>query len=134
MILVDAGPLIALVHADDQYHRACTVALQKMTEPLATVWPVLTEALYLLARVPNGQEGLWAMIDPGPVSLLTLDSTDIPRIRELMRKYKNRPMDLADAALLRAAEREGITTVFTIDRKDFSVYRLHGRVRPTIVP
>jgi len=55
-------------------------------------------------------------------------------MRELMRKYSNRPMDLADAALLRVAEREGIRKIFTVDRRDFSVYRLHGRVRPRFLP
>jgi len=51
-----------------------------------------------------------------------------------MRKYADRPMDLADAALLRVAEREGIRKIFTIDRKDFSVYRLHNRLRPVLLP
>jgi predicted nucleic acid-binding protein len=45
-----------------------------------------------------------------------------------------RPMDLADAALVRVAEREGIRRIFTVGRKDFGVYRLHGRVRPNLVP
>ena len=66
--------------------------------------------------------------------LLSLDSADVPRIRELMRKYANRPMDLADAALLRVAEREGLRKIFTVDRRDFSVYRLHGRTRLTLIP
>ncbi len=51
-----------------------------------------------------------------------------------MRKYSDRPMDLADAALIRVAERKGIRQFFTVDRKDFSVYRLHGRIRPSIMP
>jgi hypothetical protein len=51
-----------------------------------------------------------------------------------MRKYANRPMDLADASLLRVAEREGLRKIFTIDRKDFAVYRLHGRIRPVLIP
>jgi len=51
-----------------------------------------------------------------------------------MSKYADRPMDLADAALIRVAEREGIRRIFTVDRDDFSVYRLHGRARPTIIP
>jgi uncharacterized protein len=66
--------------------------------------------------------------------LLPLDSADVPRIRELMRKYANRPMDLADAALLRVAEREGLRKIFTVDRRDFSVYRLHDRTRLTLIP
>jgi len=134
LILVDAGPLVALVDADDQYHSRCAAALETFREPMATVWPPLTEAMYLLTDLPHAQEVLWEMVERGALQLLSLDAGDAPRIRELMRKYANRPMDLADAALLRVAEREGIRKIFTVDRRDFSVYRLHGRVRPTIVP
>jgi predicted nucleic acid-binding protein len=134
MILIDAGPMVALVDADDQHHRSCAAALQTLREPLGTVWPALTEAMYLLAGLGPGQNGLWEMIERGAIQLLALGSTDLPRIRQLMRKYANRRMDLADAALLHVAEREGIRTFFTIDRRDFRVYRLHGRVRPVVIP
>jgi len=134
VILVDAGPLVALVDAGDQHHRRCATALRAVREPLATVWPALTEAMYLLADLPRGQEALWEMIERGALELLPLGATDVPRIRELMRKYANRPMDLADAALICVAERVGIRKFFTIDRRDFSVYRLHGRIRPTVIP
>ena len=134
MILVDAGPLVALVDADDQHHASCAAALKKLREPLGTVWPALTEAMYLLADQGNGQEALWEMLARKAIQLLPLDLRDVPRMRELMRKYADRPMDLADSALVRVAEREGIRTCFTVDRKDFAVYRLHGRVRPTVVP
>lgn len=134
MILVDAGPLVALVDADDQHHARCVAALRNFREPMATVWPPLTEAMYLLADQPKAQGALWEMLERGALQLLPLDSGDTPRIRELMRKYANRPMDLADAALLRVAEREGIRKIFTVDRRDFSVYRLHGRTRPMLIP
>jgi uncharacterized protein len=134
VILVDAGPLVALVDAGDQHHRRCATALRAVREPLATVWPALTEAMYLLADLPRGQEALWEMIERGALELLPLGATDVPRIRELMRKYANRPMDLADTALICVAERVGIRKFFTIDRRDFSVYRLHGRIRPTVIP
>ena len=134
MILVDAGPLVAFVDAGDQHHARCVAALKAVREPLATVWPPLTEAMYLLADLPVAQEALWEMLQRGAVSLLPLDSADVPGIREFMRKYANRPIDLADAALLRVAEREGIRTVFTVDRRDFAVYRLHGRIRLTLIP
>ncbi|SRR6266849_2736882 len=88
----------------------------------------------LVPDLPKAQEALWEMIDRGALQLLTLDAGDVPRIRELMKKYANRPMDLADAALLRVAEREGIGKIFTVDRRDFSVYRLHGRIRPALLP
>ena len=134
MILVDAGPLAALVDADDQHHAACVAALREMNEPLATVWPPLTEAFFLLARTPGGHQALWEIISTSAVALLPLDQTDFPRMRELMNKYKDRPMDLADAALIRTAEREGVRKIFTVDRSDFAVYRLHGRTRPTLLP
>src|SRR5258706_544212 len=100
-------------------------------EPLSSPYEVGKD---LLADQPRAQESLWEMVERGALQLLALDSDDAPRIRELMHKYANRPMDLADAALLRAAEREGIRKIFTVDRRDFSVYRLHGRVRPTLLP
>lgn len=134
MILVDSGPLVALVDADDQHHAACAAALRQVREPLGTVWPALTEAMYLLVDQPRGQEALWEMLARGAVQLLPLELADVPRIRELMRKYADRPMDLADAALVRVAEREGLRKIFTVDKKDFAVYRLHGRVRPTVIP
>ena len=134
MILVDAGPLVALLDADDQHHARCVAALRNFREPMATVWPPLTEAMYLLADQPQAQGALWEMLERGALQLLPLDSSDVPRIRELMRKYANRPMDLADAALLRVAEREGFRKIFTVDHRDFSVYRLHGRTRPTLIP
>lgn len=134
MILVDAGPLVALVDAGDQHHRKCVDALRGVREPMATVWPALTEAIYLLADLPKAQDALWEMVERGAPELLPLDAADIPRIRALMRKYADRPMDLADAALICVAEREGIRKIFTVDRRDFSVYRLHGRTRPTLLP
>ena len=134
MILVDAGPLVALVDADDQYHKKCVAALKVLREPLVTVWPPVTEAMYLLGDLPKAQEALWEMLARGVLQLLPLDQTDIPRMGQLMSKYADRPMDLADAALVRVAEREGIRKIFTVDREDFSVYRLHGRARPNIIP
>ena len=134
MILMDAGPLVALVDADDQHHAKCVTALKALREPLATVWLPLVEAMYLLSGQPAAQEALWEMLERGAVLLLPFDLSDIPRTRELMRKYADRPMDLADASLLRVAEREGLRKIFTVDRRDFSVYRLHNRTRPILIP
>ena len=131
---MDAGPLVAVVDVADQHHRACVAALQNLTEPLGTVWPSVAEAFYLLSDTRNGQDALWDMLCRGAVSLLPLGADDFPRMRELMWKYKDRPMDLADAALIHTAEREGIRKIFTVDRRDFSVYRLHGRVKPSLLP
>jgi predicted nucleic acid-binding protein len=134
MILVDTGPLIALTSAEDQHHAACASVIKTIRPPLGTVWPVLTEAMYLLNGLPRAQHDIWEMLARGALELLPLGRDDVPRIRELMKKYASRPMDLADAALIRVAERDGLRQFFTVDRKDFSVYRLHDRIRPSILP
>jgi predicted nucleic acid-binding protein len=134
VILVDTGPLVALPRPDDQHHAACATVLKSVLPPLGTVWPVLTEAMYLLEKFPRAQSDIWGMITRGVIQILPLGVEDVPRIRELMEQYSDRPMDLADAALIRVAEREGLREFFTVDRKDFSVYRLHGKIRPVILP
>ena len=123
MILVDAGPLVALIHEDDHEHRACKDAFANFNEPLGTVWPVLTVAMYLLSFSREAQTALMEMIESGAVEILPLGASDIQRMRELMRKYRDLPMDLADAALVRVAERERLRRIFTIDRRDFQIYR-----------
>ena len=134
MILVDAGPLVALTDKTDQHNPECSAAVRNLRPPMGTVWPVLTEAMHFLDDLPHGQNAVWDMIARGTLQILPLGLDDVPRIRELMHQYSDLPMDLADAALVRVAEREGVTRFFTVDKKDFSVYRLHGRIRPVTIP
>ncbi len=105
-----------------------------MEDPLVTVWPVLTEAMYLLRSFWQGQNALWEMLETGAVQMLSLDHGDIPCMKELMRKYRDLPMDLADAALVRVAEREKTRRIFTLDRRDFEVYRPSRLGRFFIMP
>lgn len=134
MILVDAGPLVALADRTDSHHAACVVALQRMTGPLATVWPALTEAIYLVQRWPRAQAEILTLVETGALRLLPVGREDMPRVRALMEKYRDLPMDLADAVLVRVAERERVRTIFTVDRRDFSVYRPLGLGKFKIVP
>lgn len=90
--------------------------------------------MYLLGFSWEAQDALWEMVDSRVLRLMALDADDGPRMRELMRKYRDLPMDLADAALVRLAEREGLRRVFTIDRRDFSVYRPARIDRFSIIP
>lgn len=134
MILVDAGPLVALVHRDDRHHVACSEALQSLDEPMATVWPAFTEAAYLLGFSWSAQDALWEFVTRGALGFLPLDEQDAPRMRELMDRYSDLPMDLAGAALVRVAEREGLDRIFTLDRRDFGVYRTAGGGSFTLIP
>lgn len=126
MILADAGPLVALLHADDRHHAACVDAYRSFTEPMATVWPAFTEAMYLLGFSSQAQDALWGFVEERALLFLPLGETDVARMRQLMEQYQNLPMDLADAALVRVAERERLRRIFTLDRRDFSVYRPQG--------
>ena len=134
MILIDTGPIVALLRRPDQHHERCVAALRSLREPLATVWPVVSEAMFLLADRPDVQSALWGSFEAEAIRLLPMVLDDIPEIRDVMWKYRDRRMDFADAALLRVAERDGLDTVFTVDRKDFAVYRLSGRRQLKIVP
>ncbi|MBI2155035.1 MAG: PIN domain-containing protein [Candidatus Rokubacteria bacterium] len=134
MILVDAGPLIALLHRDDRNHDLCVETLRSLREPLGTAWPVVTEAMYLLGFSWRAQDALWEMVDGGALGLVSLDPKDVPRMRDLMRKYRDLPMDVADAALVRIAERERIRRIFTLDRRDFAVYRPARIGRFSLIP
>ena len=134
MMLIDTGPLVALLHADDQNHARCVKALRSLQEPFGTVWPVLTLAMYLLNFSWEAQAALWEMIVTESVTILPLDREDAPRMRELMRKYRDLPMDMADAALVRVAERENLRRIFSLDRRGFTVYRPQKLGRFSIIP
>ncbi len=132
-ILVDAGPLVALLSRKDSHHEEIVAAIKKIEGPLVTVWPVLVEAMYLLSTWA-AQKALWEIMETGVVRLLDLDETDAPGMKSLMEKYKDLPMDLADAALVHVAAREDIRTVLTVDKRDFGVYRLPRKGRFTLLP
>ena len=89
--------------------------------------------MYLLSFSWKAQDSLWEMLHRRVLTLLLLDDGDAPGMRELTHKYRALPMNLADAAIVRVAERERLRTVFTLDRKDFSVYR-PARGKFTILP
>jgi predicted nucleic acid-binding protein len=133
-VLVDAGPLVALIDRADPGHDACVAALKTFRDPLVTVWPAFTEAMYLLGKSWPAQKALWSRLETDALAMASLDDGDAPRMRELMEKYRDLPMDLADAALVRVAERESLTRIFTLDRKHFSLYRPGRRQRFAIVP
>jgi predicted nucleic acid-binding protein len=133
-VLVDTGPLVALLDRSDPDHAACQETLGSLNDSMVTVWPVVTEAMYILRAYGKAQEALWEMIEMGAVEILPLGVDDVPRMKELMRKFRDLPMDLADAALVRVAERERLRRIFTLDRRDFQIYRPSRIGRFVILP
>jgi hypothetical protein len=90
--------------------------------------------MYLLSFSVLAQIALWEMIESGTVAILPLGNEDIARMKELMRRYRDLPMDMADAALVRVAERERLRRIFTVDHRDFQIYRPSRIGRFTLLP
>ena len=133
-ILVDTGPLVAILSREDAHHRSCVAALREMSAPLLSCWPVITEAAWLLRRSPRAVQQLLASLDTGLLELLPLAGTEGKAIASLTKKYESIRPQLADATLVYLAGRERIETIFTLDRRDFSIYRTTRRRAFRIVP
>lgn len=135
MTLTDAGPLIAIIDADEPDHSACVEALDQVALPLVTTWPAFTEAMYLLGRAGGleAQRALWRLVQTNRLVVSDLSRSAVDRSARLMDQYADRPMDLADATLVAYAEEQGHRTIFTLDA-DFHVYRLRGRQSFEAIP
>jgi predicted nucleic acid-binding protein len=125
-ILIDSGPLIALFDRNDKYHLASVKFIKNNNSELVTTLASVTETLHLLDFNRNAQIDFLGWVNVGAVTLETITSIDLQRIKELTIKYSDLPMDFADACLVFLAEKFNISTVATIDR-DFDVYRLKGK-------
>jgi hypothetical protein len=133
-VLVDTGPLVAILSLADQHHQTCVKELRLLPGPLFSCWPVITEAVWLLRAYPRAVHQLLQSIGGGFVELLPLASQEAKAIAEVMKRYEDIRPQLADAALVYLAKRDGIDTIFTLDRRDFSVYRSSRRNRFHILP
>jgi predicted nucleic acid-binding protein len=102
---------------------------------MVTTWPAFTEAMYLLGSAGGwkAQESLWRLLGRGDLQLVPLDDALQDRTRALMAKYRDVPMDLADASLVAAGEELGLGRIFTLDR-DFQVYRFRGKRNFEVLP
>ena len=115
-VLIDTGPIVAILRNDDSDHDACVEQLNEIKKPTLTCWPVLTEAAYLLRQFPPRVSELLSWCDGTAFEILSLTASDLPGINRILQKYSDQGFDLADAALMYLAERNGIDHVFTLDR------------------
>ena len=122
-VLIDTGPLVAILSAADQYHDICVAALHDLPGPLFSCWPVITEAAWLLRRSPPLVMDLLQSVSTGFLELLPLSGLEADALARLMTRYVSLRPQLADAVLIHLANRDNIDTIFTLDRRDFTVYR-----------
>lgn len=123
-LIDDAGPLVAMLHADDQDHEICVQTFKRLRGPVFTTWMPVTEAMYLLGFSTRAQESLLRMVRRQAIRILPIGLADIDPIAILMTKYTDLPMYFTDATPVQVAHRDKIQRVFTLDNKDFSIYRL----------
>ena len=133
-VVVDTGPIVAFLDADDQYHDWARAQFARLRPPLLTCEAVLTEACFLVARAGGDGSAVAQLVERGVVSVVQLFDAEAASIARLMRRYRNVPMSLADACLVRLVEFTSQATLFTID-SDFAIYRQKGRrVIPLLAP
>jgi uncharacterized protein len=123
VILVDTGPLVALFEPRDDAHGETRSRLARLRDELVTTVPVLTEAFHLLGPSTKGARALRSFLTRRGLRVWWLSAGTLSRALRLMDDYTDQEMDLADASLVAAAEALRTTKIFTIDRRDFSIYR-----------
>ena len=131
-ILLDTGVLVAILSEADPRHGAATRWLAQLKARLHTVDAVLTETSFFL---PAERRALLAeMAATGAVQIHQPDGSSYTRVGSFLRKYADLRPDWADATLVWLAEQTGIHRIATLDVRDFSAYRIHGRSKFLIEP
>lgn len=133
-VLVDTGPLVAVLNRKDQYHELCSETLKFIQPPLLTTWSVLTEVAWLLRDQPKGLQRLYAGVESVFFRIVPLDETALTEIASIQKRFSTLKPQLADMTLLLLAEREKWNTIFTLDRRDFSVMQKKTRPKLNLLP
>jgi predicted nucleic acid-binding protein len=133
-VIVDTGPIVAWLDADDQHHAWVRAQFARLRPPLLTCEAVLTEACFLMARGGGESSAVIQLVERGVLTVAQLFDSESASIGRMMRRHENVPMSLADACLVRLVELTSQSTLFTLD-SDFAIYRQKGRrLIPLLAP
>jgi predicted nucleic acid-binding protein len=133
-ILVDTGPLVAFLREAEANHQWTAEKFAELPAPFLTCEPVLAETFFLVCRQPEGPRRFFELLDSGLLEVEFSVIGEREALWKLIRKYKDLPMSLADACMVRLAERHSHAAIFTLDAH-FRVYRKNGRQQiPVIMP
>jgi len=133
-VVIDTGPLVAFLNRRDTWHGWVKKQLSEIEPPLLTCESVISEVCFLLRKIQEGPAAILELLERGLMTVPFRLENEISSIRKLMKRYRDVPISLADACLVRMAEQHGESEVLTLD-SDFRIYRKHGRqIIPTIMP
>jgi predicted nucleic acid-binding protein len=133
-VIVDTGPIVALLNARDEFHAWTRDAMDTVQPPMLTCEAVLTEASYLVRKLRGGPEAVLDLVTRGVLEIPFRLDAELLSLRTLTSRYASVPMSLADACLVRMAEMRPRSTVLTLDT-DFRTYRRSGRLAiPLLMP
>ena len=134
MILIDAGPLVAWVTPKDPHHQRCIALTRTLPIPLFTTLPVVAETCWLIRKYAGSLVAVRNLFASKHLQLLELTEDALPWMLDFMLRYNNIGADLADASLMYIAEQHKVDEIFTLDRRDFSVYRTTKNRALKIIP
>jgi predicted nucleic acid-binding protein len=133
-VVVDTGPLVALLNRSDRHHDWVRQVLDTVEPPVFTCEAVISEACFLLSRIREGQDAVLELLSKDILKVDFRLSSEIDSVRALMKKFRSVPMSFADACLVRISELEPRSRILTLD-SDFRVYRRNRRQTiPTVMP
>jgi len=133
-ILLDTGPLVALLNARDAHHGWARELLASVAPPLVTCEAVLSEACFLVRQLHGGRDRVLELVHRGAVAVPFRLEDELPAVRRLLSRYADVPMSLADACLVRMTEALSDSVILTTDA-DFRIYRRHSRQAvPCVMP
>ena len=133
-VVVDTGPLVALLSAGDAWHEWTLEHFSQLEPPLLTCEPVLGEAAFIVKRTGGNPSAVLALLDKGVLRIVFSMQDQAGHLRALMDRYSKVPMSVADACLVRMSELINDSVVMTVD-SDFRIYKKSNRkVIPLIAP
>jgi predicted nucleic acid-binding protein len=124
--ILDTGPLVGSLDADDQWHAWSAKEFTAIRQPALTCDAVISEACFLLRTVPGAREKIFGLVETGIVRVVPILPDESAAVRTLLGRYGGR-MDYADACLIRLSELHRKHVVVTTDAEDFRIYRRFGR-------
>jgi predicted nucleic acid-binding protein len=133
-LLLDTGAFVALVDRSERAHKDCVAALERWTGAVVTTEAVLTETLCLVGPAWSAQKVVLEFVLRGAFQLVASSQASLRRVAALMERYRNIPMDFADATLVALAEELETDRVFTLDRRGFTTYRMRRRKPFRLIP